>query len=398
MKNYIKALVEKAEENGILEVAVATDFSVDRDGERIDPNGWDFKNFQKNPVLLFAHDYREAPVGKVLDLRKDGNRVLFKAQFAVDISERAREIFELYKAKFMNAFSVGFIPREWKDEDGKDGKRVRTFTRAELLEISAVPVPANPNAIVMARSAKSFSEDILNQMEKAAKNEEGAIAPKQEAEEESKAVIPFLDLGTMEMDSHWDGQKQVGMCGDDFEKLRKICAWFDSAKPENKESYKLPHHDAETLKANFRGVASAMAVLMGAKGGLDLPENDKKGIYNHLAKHYEQFGKEAPEFKLIEGQVLKNVDLGFEMEAVIQIVKADESEMEEMKNQITMLSAAVKNGIGGTGNEAPASKVDPVDALLASLDTAQLLKTIDKAVGIGLRRLKEATDPNYGKK
>lgn len=153
MPKQLKAFVKSIEEKeGILNVAVATDDSVDRDGERIDPKGWDFSNYERNPVLLFAHDYSQEPIGKVLEIRVEGSQVLFKPQFAVDISERAKRIFELYKKGYLNAFSVGFIPREWKEVAEDDGKMVLEFTKAELLEISAVPVPANPEAVVLARS------------------------------------------------------------------------------------------------------------------------------------------------------------------------------------------------------------------------------------------------------
>lgn len=153
MKKFAKGYVEKIDnEAGTLAVAVASDGSVDRDDERIAPEGWDFTNFLKNPVLLWAHNYREEPLGKVISIAREGPRLLFQPQFAVGISEMAKRIFEYYKAGVLNAFSVGFIPREWKDEAGPSGEQVRTFTKTELLEISCVPVPANPNALVLARS------------------------------------------------------------------------------------------------------------------------------------------------------------------------------------------------------------------------------------------------------
>lgn len=175
LKGYIEK-VEK-EEDGILSVAVATDDSVDRDGERIDASGWDFNNFLKNPVLLWAHNYREEPLGKVVSLVRDGSRILFRAQFAVGISETAKRIFEFYKEGVLNSFSVGFIPREWKDERGNDGEVVRTFTKTELLEISAVPVPANPNALVLARGMSEDAETFLRKEMKDAGIPEPAPAP-----------------------------------------------------------------------------------------------------------------------------------------------------------------------------------------------------------------------------
>src|SRR5580693_1071365 len=51
------------------------------------------------------------------------------------------------------------------------------------------------------------------------------------------------------------------------------------------------------MKANWRGVAAAMGSLMGARGGVSIPDADKKAVYSHLAKHYKEFGKEAPDYE-----------------------------------------------------------------------------------------------------
>jgi hypothetical protein len=76
-----------------------------------------------------------------------------------------------------------------------------------------------------------------------------------------------------------------------------MCAWYDSDNPDVKSSYKLPHHHASGNHAVvWRGVAAAMAALLGARGGVDIPDSDKEGVYNHLAKHYKDFDKEPPEF------------------------------------------------------------------------------------------------------
>lgn len=53
MERFLKGLVEKIDkETGTISVAVATDASVDRDGEIVDPGGIDTSNFERNPVLL----------------------------------------------------------------------------------------------------------------------------------------------------------------------------------------------------------------------------------------------------------------------------------------------------------------------------------------------------------
>jgi uncharacterized protein CbrC (UPF0167 family) len=91
----------------------------------------------------------------------------------------------------------------------------------------------------------------------------------------------------------------------DWSKYREGFAWYDENDPENFGSYKLPHHDIVNGRFSvvWRGVVAAMAALRGARGGVNIPAEDKQAVYNHLRRHYEEFGKEAPEFsELIESQ------------------------------------------------------------------------------------------------
>jgi hypothetical protein len=69
-------------------------------------------------------------------------------------------ILELFREKILNASSVGFIPIEWepldKDTD-PNGWNGRKFTKQELLELSACPVPSNPAAIQTDAYIKAFN-------------------------------------------------------------------------------------------------------------------------------------------------------------------------------------------------------------------------------------------------
>jgi HK97 family phage prohead protease len=153
-KMFTQAAVEKGtfDDDERSFVAWASRPVVDRDHEIIAHNAWDLENYEKNSVLLWAHDYTKPPIGKVMWIKQQKNGLKFKPQFAS--TEMGREIYELYKDGFMNTFSVGFIPNEWEDDEdkAKEGeffnKPLRTYTDVELLEISCVPVPACPDALV----------------------------------------------------------------------------------------------------------------------------------------------------------------------------------------------------------------------------------------------------------
>jgi hypothetical protein len=120
-----------------------------------------------------------------------------------------------------------------------------------------------------------------------------------------KGAIPFKDLGYLEEDTAWDGPGETAKA--EVEDLKAICAWYDSENPDLKGSYKLPHHKTDGHKAIWNGVRAAMGAILGARGGVDIPNGDKKSVYNHLAKHYGHWDKEAPEFKDYSDEDLKEL-------------------------------------------------------------------------------------------
>jgi len=134
-------------EDRIYEFTASTS-TQDRDGEVIDATGWDLKNFKKNPVVMYAHDYRTLPIGKAprVWVSKDGelkNTVEFPPEGTYEFADIVERLVE---TGYLKTESVGFIPKKWEDGDGEKAPR-RTYTKQELLEISIVPVPSNPDAL-----------------------------------------------------------------------------------------------------------------------------------------------------------------------------------------------------------------------------------------------------------
>lgn len=152
--------------------AVASTEAMDRDNEIIEAEAWrtSLPAYRANPVVLATHLHRTASgaspvIGSAVRIDVEGRALAFRLKFAG--TELGREYGSLYRDRHMRAFSVGFYPvsGEWREfnRDGKrvpDGtkgaKRVWVHTEVELWEISAVPVPSNPEALARMRAAGLF--------------------------------------------------------------------------------------------------------------------------------------------------------------------------------------------------------------------------------------------------
>lgn len=524
---HTKALITKAnmEEPGVIKGIVGSSAVVDRMGDIIDQEGWNLKDYLNNKVILWGHNVREErpPIAKALKVWVEGKgtkhaKLMFDIKFDLQDSFAA-EIYRKIKDGFLNTVSVGFLPHEWEELDPDNWFGGLKFTKQDLLELSVVPVPANPEALIqlnsMAKADKRFTpveekdvfggqvednrykkmmkeskavtdekvkevsdKELINELRPVEDFEEGTfralklkkngkeyvaivgvlketgayaeqslrfskatfteeeikqddpseatetaeheeadnttetseeetteasenaeaqdheteagseeaeteesaeqettnevavdadekeetevtadeketktalkailgqisksgrvISAKNEAkltqasgligevlaelekaepvdeavetdgEEANKNVVPFKSFGTCAVSEVFDAPGEVAKAP--VADLKDMCAWFDADKAEDKSSYKLIHHRTSDKKAVWRGVASCMALLMGAKGGVTIPEADRKAVYDHLVKHYEEFEKDVPAFELVEKQVLASLD------------------------------------------------------------------------------------------
>ena len=216
---------------------IASDETLDRCGEIIAADGWRLESYRRNPVFQNAHQYgdiiftlgralitevrygtpREAP-REPSTIHSPPSAYLFqRIQFATEANPMARIAYALYKGKFLNAVSVGFIPLRWVDADGSEqdsasrgraaservpgpdslspprGERVgerghestgdnsgpplpsdgrgvrgegpfRRYLEQELLEVSAVGIPANPNALQLGLKAGAIQKSDLQEL------------------------------------------------------------------------------------------------------------------------------------------------------------------------------------------------------------------------------------------
>jgi len=247
----------------------------DRSKDTVQPNGMLADNFLKNPVVMFAHNYADMPIAKCLGLKVQDTGILATVQFPDEGTyDKADTIYKMYKDGFLNAWSIGFMPLDY-EENEQGGYNFKSW---ELFEFSSVPVPDNPEALTVMRS-KGINVDAVLE----------------------KGVIPYKETPKAPEDEAWDAGEEVKAAT--VEDLKIMCAWFDSNDADNKGAYKLPHHKADGDHAViWHGVAAAMGALLGAQGGVDIPDGDRKGVYNHLAKHYKEFEKDVPDFKTLKAE------------------------------------------------------------------------------------------------
>ncbi|HEY7116564.1 MAG TPA: HK97 family phage prohead protease [Tepidisphaeraceae bacterium] len=145
-------------------VAVVNTPTVDRDGEVVEPGGANVDEYRVNPVLLYQHDYQTLPVGRCVALDVTDDRMTAKFQFAerpddypADQEWLPDTLLALYRQRIMRSFSIGFIPVTTRAATANDMRRYgadcrRVIEEWTLLEISAVSIPSNPDAVAIATS------------------------------------------------------------------------------------------------------------------------------------------------------------------------------------------------------------------------------------------------------
>ena len=117
------------------------------------------------------------------------------------------------------------------------------------------------------------------------------------------AVTAFQDFELADDDRSWDGdaaEKRVrtwaGADEEPNEKYRDAHVWYDADNKDNFTAYKLLIADVidGKLRAVPRGVMAAGNVIQGARGGIDIPDDDVPRVKSHLAKYYRRMDRTPP--------------------------------------------------------------------------------------------------------
>lgn len=169
--------VTKDEGDEFVTNVIASTPTVDRAGDIVEQD-WNLKNFRRNPVILWMHDRMTPPVGRAIKISAGGRGKDGALEMAIewDVGPHnplGTTIGKQYARGMLHAVSVGFRPggcirradlpaddpRHQKLKDGEPAwMSGLVLSGNELLENSAVTVPANPEALAV-RSWARQAED-----------------------------------------------------------------------------------------------------------------------------------------------------------------------------------------------------------------------------------------------
>jgi HK97 family phage prohead protease len=145
------ALVRAVDEKARRVTFVASSEAIDSYDSVIRQN-WRLDRWNANPVVLFAHNQRDLPIGKGVGLKVVKKETLIEVEFAsAELNPLADQVFRLVAAEFLRGCSIGFYPHKVSYEE-IDNRDVVVLDDNELLELSITPIPANPDALAKLRS------------------------------------------------------------------------------------------------------------------------------------------------------------------------------------------------------------------------------------------------------
>lgn len=150
---------------------IASTDAIDAYDEIVDQGTWDLSRFRANPVVLYAHDSRELPIGRATRCEVvsavHGKRLECTIEFVTaDMNPKGDQVWRMVQAGFLKAVSVGFRPGTVRTEK-RDGKEIVVLADNLLHEISVTPIGANPEALAKAfehECADDFGEVVMREL------------------------------------------------------------------------------------------------------------------------------------------------------------------------------------------------------------------------------------------
>jgi HK97 family phage prohead protease len=359
---FLATDVKQEERNGVqigIIEGYASTWDIDRGNDEIKRGAFikslDRHKTNSRPVrMYYGHDSAELIGGfPPADAYEDEKGLYMKGEINLEV-QRGKEVYALAKQGVLTDMSIGFSVPDRKNniETIKKGDRtIRVIKEVELWEVSLVSEPMNANAnITMVKSATSFGD------------------------------LPLADRGR-----EWDSEAAIARVRafTDSETspsadYKRAFFWYDAANRDEFTSYKLPFADVidGQLVAVPRGVFAAAAAVSGARGGVDLPEDDRAEVQNHIEQYYGKMDLTAPwSEKCIDFTMVEACASIKDME---QLLIFGGFSQQAAKSFIGNIKRNTEHREGGLGKESEES----LDKLSATLEKAHHTLLMTKLEGV----------------
>lgn len=183
--------IRKVDEESRTITFVASDDTKDSAGTVLNQDNWDLRRFNSNGVIGYQHkvyggwddtDNPDNVIGKGVAYIEDKKLMVDITFEPADINPLADKIYKKIQFGSLRAVSVGFLPIG-RGRFGEDSETYY-FAGQELLEVSVVNIPANPNALKKSLEAETayLEAERKRLMEEARQQEEPEV---EETEQES---------------------------------------------------------------------------------------------------------------------------------------------------------------------------------------------------------------------
>ena len=331
---------------GMVQAVVSVTNIVDNVNDVIVPGAYKDTLQKRTPKGVWSHD-TTVPVARTISAEelqpgderlpqhlqeKEAGGVLVKMQFNLNTT-RGRDAYE--DIKFFGGeqeWSIGYsVPEGGSEMKGEQG--VRYIKTLEWYEYSPVLFGAAPGTTTM-----SVKEEVI---------EETTMENTEEEVEEAKGPIRSHAVGFAD-DRPWKPAMYKNVRSPaDKEYYSDIFAFHkDGEDPNYKTNYSFIHHyvnsDGRAGAAALGGLREGIGSLNGARGGTVLRGADRKGVYNHLARHYREGGEEPLALKsdeyLDSVMSIKSSLIGFDYEEIDSLIYKG-ADIEEIKSTLENIMA-----------------------------------------------------------
>ena len=257
-------------------------YDVDEGGDKILPGAFmdDIDKFAVNPMMLFSHQMNMI-LGKWTAFEEQAKGLYLEGEINLK-TQLGKDTYRLIGDNDFKGLSIGYsiLKRAYDDEN-----EILELMKLRLWEVSVVAIPMNQNAWITATKIYGGADV-----------------------KEVKEIPVEVDVNEI-LPHHIDHMVEKNK---DYE----IRVYFD--------------------KVDWTKLALAMCKLYGARGGIELTEEQSEEVYNHLADHYKELDKEVPQGEDVE---FKDIDWKEDEKFILECSNLDGS----LQSSINILKYFLKN-------------------------------------------------------